>query len=130
MLVVKTALNQSTIHGLGVFAAEAISKGTEVWRFQEGFDLEKDVADLAALPVVAREWFKTYGYHDHRQDIYILSFDNARHINHSEDPNIRPDFQNHRCGIGIAARDIAVGEELTIDYREIEKESFLSCTKA
>jgi hypothetical protein len=127
MLLVKTTLSQSTIHGVGVCAAEPIAKGAQVWRFEEGFDLEKSADEIAKLPEIAREWFKTYGYLDHRLNQYILSFDNARFINHSEEPNVRPDFECHRCGVGVAARHIAAGEELTIDYREIEKASFLDC---
>jgi len=127
MLLVKTQLSPSTIHGLGVVATEPIAAGAEIWRFQDGFDLEKSAEDLANLPPTAQDWFKTYGYLDHHHNQYILSFDNARFINHSEDPNVRPDYERHRCGVGIAGRAIAVGEELTINYREIEKASFLDC---
>jgi SET domain-containing protein len=127
MLLVRTTLSPSTIHGLGVVATEPIAAGAEVWRFQEDFDLQKSPEEIAKLPDIAREWFKTFGYHDHRLDQFILSFDNARFINHSEDPNVRPDFERHRCGVGIASRPIAAGEELTIDYREVDKSSFLVC---
>ena len=37
MLLVKTRLGKSRIHGLGVFAAQPIRKGQPVWRFVEGF---------------------------------------------------------------------------------------------
>lgn len=127
MLLVKTALFQSAIHGLGVVAVEPIAQGAAVWRFEAGFDLEKSPEEIAKLPEVAREWFKTYGYHDQRLNQFILSFDNARFINHSQEPNVRPDFGGHRCGVGIAVRPIPAGEELTIDYREIDKASFLDC---
>ena len=33
MLLVKTYLDRSPIHGLGVYAAERIRKGTKIWRF-------------------------------------------------------------------------------------------------
>ena len=125
MLLVKTSLSDSTIHGLGVVASESIAAGAEIWRFEEGFDLEKTPEEIAQLPPVAQNWFKKSGYLDHHLNQYILSFDNARFINHSEDPNVRPDYEKHRCAVGIAARAIAAGEELTINYREIEKASFL-----
>src|SRR6185312_11978 len=38
MLLVKTYLDKSAIHGLGVFAAERIRKETKIWRFVYGFD--------------------------------------------------------------------------------------------
>jgi uncharacterized protein len=127
MLLVKCKLGQSGVHGLGVFAAQFIAQGTEVWRFQEGFDLEKTPEEVAALPPVAAEWFKRFGYLDHRLNQYILSFDDARFINHSDDPNVRPDYEKHRCAVGHAVRDIAEGEEIVINYRDIEKLSFLDC---
>jgi SET domain-containing protein len=127
MLLVKTTLSQSAIHGLGVMATEPIAAGAEIWRFQEGFDLEKSPEEITALPYNAQEWFKRFGYLDHRHNQYILSFDDARFINHSDNPNVRPNYEAHKCGVGIAARAIAAGEELTINYREIEKASFLDC---
>lgn len=126
MLLVKTALAPSPIHGSGLFAGEPIVSGTDVWRFQEGFDLEKTPAEVAALPAVAQDWFKRYGYLDHHLDQYILSFDDARFMNHSEDPNVRPDYKRHRSAVGVAVRDIARGEEMTINYREIEHSSWLT----
>ena len=38
MLLVKTYLDKSRIHGLGVFAAQPICKGAKIWRFVYGFD--------------------------------------------------------------------------------------------
>jgi uncharacterized protein len=125
MLLVKAALTESSIHGFGVHAIEPIAKGTEIWRFQEGFDLEKTPEEVAALPDIVQAWFKRFAYLDHHFDRYILSFDHARFINHSDDPNIRPDYEKHRCAVGIAVREIAKDEELTINYREIEHVSWL-----
>jgi uncharacterized protein len=125
MLLVKTVLTASSIHGFGVHATEPIAKGTEIWRFQEGFDLEKTPEEVAALPETVQQWFKQFAYLDHHFDRYILSFDHARFINHSDDPNIRPDYEKHRCAVGIAVREIGKDEELTINYREIEHVSWL-----
>jgi SET domain-containing protein len=125
MLLVKTSLLPSPIHGSGLFAAEDIAKGTDMWQFQEGFDLEKTPAEVDALPEVAQDWFKRYGYLDHHFNQWILSFDDARFINHNEDPNMRPDYNRHRCAVGIASRDIGKGEEITINYQEIENSSWL-----
>ncbi|HEY9678338.1 MAG TPA: SET domain-containing protein-lysine N-methyltransferase [Drouetiella sp.] len=129
MLLIKTTLSPSPIHGSGLYAAEPIAKGTDMWRFQEGFDIERTSEEVEALPEVAKEWMKRYGYLDHHLNTYILSFDDARFINHSEDPNMRPDYKRHRCAVGVAARDIAKGEEITIDYREIENCAWLCPTE-
>ena len=125
VLLVKTKLSTSTIHGFGVVADEQIPAGKEVWRFQPGFDLEKSEEEMKSLPEVASGWFKTFGYLDHHFNKYILSFDNARFINHSEDPNLRPDYTADSRGVGIAHKTIDVGEELTINYRDIEHFSYL-----
>lgn len=125
MLLIKTKLSASSIHGVGVHADEPVRKGAEVWRFQKGFDLEKTTEEIAALPEHARDWFKHYAFVDHHHEGCILSFDDARFINHSDEPNIRPDYSKEKHGVGIAQRDIPAGEELTINYRDIEKGSWL-----
>jgi hypothetical protein len=38
MLLVKTYLSASPIHGIGLFAAEPIAKGTVIWCFDERVD--------------------------------------------------------------------------------------------
>jgi SET domain-containing protein len=125
VLLVKTKLSTSTIHGFGVLADEQIPAGKEVWKFQPGFDLEKSEEEMKCLPEVASGWFKNFGYLDHHFNKYILSFDNARFINHSEEPNLRPDYTRDSRGVGIAQKAIEAGEELTINYREIEQFSYL-----
>ena len=113
MLLVKTYLDKSAIHGLGVFAGEPIRKGTKIWRFVEGFDHAYSPKQFAKLPKPAREFLKNYGY---RVDGEILfTVDNDRHINHSEDPNTYL-----KSGYAIARRNIRKGEEITNDYREFD----------
>lgn len=120
MLLVSVLVKPSPIHGLGAFAASAIAKGTPVWRFTPGFDLDLDPALLEAQPAHFRERLLHYGYLDPRLKRYILCCDDARFINHSNDPNLRIDFSADRYGMDVAARDIAAGEELTIDYELVE----------
>lgn len=126
MLLIRTKLDQSPIHRLGVFAEEFIPAGTKMWQFTPGIDLEKTVEELANLPAHVQKWFKHFGYLDHRLNCHILSGDDARFINHSDSPNMAPDFAHDRHGAGIALRDIAIGEEITIDYRLIETDNWLS----
>jgi SET domain-containing protein len=113
-------VDRSPIHGLGLFAAEPISRGTEVWRFTPGFDLDLDPSVVEAQPAIARERLLHYGYVDSRLGRYILCCDDARFINHSDTPNVGPDFTRDRYGVDVALRDIAAGEELTVDYRLLE----------
>jgi len=44
MLLVRTRLNPSKIHGLGCFAAERISRGTVVWTLDESIDMQMPLA--------------------------------------------------------------------------------------
>ncbi|HSB05409.1 MAG TPA: SET domain-containing protein [Thermodesulfobacteriota bacterium] len=120
MLLVKARVDKSPIHGLGLFAAEFIPKGTQAWRFTPGFDLDLDPHILNTQPDHFRDQLLHYGYIDSRLNRYILCCDGARFINHSDTPNIRPDFSLDRYGVDIAVRDIEIGEEITIDYNSIE----------
>lgn len=120
MLLVRTTLGPSKIHGLGVFAAEPIAKGTIVWSFTPGFDLERDPADVEAQPELLRERLLHYGYVDKHLSRYVLCCDDARFLNHSEEPNLVSDRSTSRHGVDRAARDIAIGEELTVNYDVFE----------
>ena len=114
MLLVKTYVDKSSIHGHGVFAAEFIRKETKIWRFVEGVDRFYSPKEFARLPKPARDYIKSYGY---RVDGEILfTVDNDHYINHSDDPNTY--LKN---GYAIACRDIRKGEEITNDYREFDQ---------
>lgn len=71
MLLVKTKIGPSTIHGIGLFADEYIPEGTFIWRFQPGFDLKIDKNDLEKLPELARGTFLKYAYLNAEKNIYI-----------------------------------------------------------
>jgi hypothetical protein len=113
MLLVKTYLDRSPIHGLGVFAAEFIAKETKIWRFVEGYDRCYTPKQFAKLPRQAREFLKDYAY---RVDGEILfTVDNDHYINHSDRPNTYL-----KGGYAIALRNIRKGKEITNDYREFD----------
>lgn len=113
MLVVKTYLGESPGKGIGLFAGEPIQQGQEVWVFHPSIDLlfaENDV------PQEAREFFDTYAI-EYEPGNYMVHVDNARFINHSEEPNIV-----HLGGFypSVASRDIAADEEITVAYETID----------
>jgi uncharacterized protein len=123
MLLVRTHIAPSTIHNLGLFADEFIRAGTEVWRFTPGYDLEITIEEMEKHPQYVREFFDHYGYLDFNVNRYLLCCDNARFINHSNTPNIRTDYTWATHGVDVAVRDIAIGEEITTDYRLFERHS-------
>ncbi len=113
MLLVKTYLGKSKIHGMGVFAGEFIAKDTKIWRFVEGFDRCYSPKQFARLPKPARDYLKEYAY---RVDGEILfTVDNDHYINHSERPNTYL-----KSGFTIARVNIRKGVEITNDYREFD----------
>ena len=118
MLCVKTRLGESRIEGVGLFAAEPIAKGTVVWRYDPRFDLKLDMRDIPASDTITREWLMRYGYQPTEEPVYIVCGDNARFMNHSDNPNVT--MSPEGTADNIAARDIAAGEELTCDYRTFD----------
>ncbi len=113
MLLVKTYLAKSPIHGVGVFAGEFIRKGTKIWRFVEGFDHCYSPKQFARLPKAARDFIKQHGYQVDGE--VLLTVDHDRHINHSDDPNTYL-----HDGYALARRNIRKGTEITNNYREFE----------
>ena len=113
MLLVRTYLARSRIHGLGVFAGEHIRKGTKIWRFVEGFDRVYTPRQFARLPKPARDFIRHHGYRVDGE--ILLTVDHDHHMNHSDDPNTV-----WRSGYVIARRTIPRGTEITNDYRDFD----------
>lgn len=119
MLLVRTYLDRSAIHGIGLFAAERIPAGTVVWRRSPELDLALTAEQIAALHPAAREQVEKYTYLDRMLGKYVLCGDDARFFNHSEAPNCH-DYPDEGGGTTVAARDIEPGEELTSDYASFD----------
>lgn len=120
MLRVKTFLKFSDIHGIGCFAGEDIKAGQIVWSLDPDLDLEIDESRISTYPPAVVEFLKTYSYGQQsgNKKTYILCGDHARHMNHSENPNLLEGGDNQ--AINIAGRDIKAGEELTCNYHEFD----------
>ncbi len=120
MLLVKTVLKYSAIHGVGCFAVEDIPKDTIVWRLDPGIDLILNEEQLKTFPASFRTFLEMYAYSplDAKEKLHILCIDHARHMNHSETPNLAETLD----GKNVAMRDIKAGEELTCDYRDFDQE--------
>lgn len=120
MLIVKTRIARSAIHGYGLFAAERIGRGTPIWRFTSGFDLDLDPACLDTLPALARDYLLHYGYIDPRLNCLILCCDDARFMNHCDRPNTFTDYSLDDHGVDLAARDIDMDKEIALNYAIVE----------
>ena len=128
--------------GRGLFANAAITKGTTVWRHIAGQYAVFDEPSLKALLSSIPDSEAVYVLeHIHCMaefpDYMIWVFDDGELINHSGNPTLRKDTGLGFEGVSIASssedvsrallgnhftlvatRNIAKGEELTLDYNE------------
>lgn len=112
MLLVRTTIGPSQIHGIGLFAAEPIVEGQRVWEFNSAIDRVVGHDELEALPQVAQEFVLRHAFLDEDRLGMILCGDHAIYFNHAENPNtVALEHGN------VATRNIAVGEEITENYR-------------
>ena len=116
MLLVKTRLEKSRIHGIGLFADELIREGTVVWRFHPVIDIRLTAEQIAELSGPCQEQTRRYTYREKHTGLYVLCGDDARFFNHSAEPNCIDIFKGDHEDLTVALRDIRKGEELTCDY--------------
>jgi hypothetical protein len=88
------------------------------WQFMPGYDLLLTQAKIEVLPEPARSNLLDHTYHDVETGLYVLCADNARFMNHADEPNTAGVHVKGAIeGYDVATRDIKWGEELTCDYR-------------
>jgi SET domain-containing protein len=113
MLLVSTYIAASKIDGVGVFAAEPIKTGSQIWRFDATFDLLIPTEKYLSSPPYLKQHLDRYGYPSpNHLGFIVYEADNGRFMNHSEKPNT--DFSG--ASGGKAVREIVAGEELTCNY--------------
>ncbi len=123
MLLIKATAQSSSIHGLGLFADQDIPKGTQIWKFSPGLDLEINPSDFDGLSQYEKDFINFYGFKSKKTDNYHLSFDNVRFINHSKEGNITIDQTVDDIEYPlVASKDIKQGEEITQDYFEFDED--------
>jgi SET domain-containing protein len=115
MLIVRTRLDISQIHGIGLFADQFITRDTIIWRFDPIFDIRFRDEDLEDVSVEAREQILKYSYRETSSRLFVLCGDDARFFNHSDAPNCI-DISGSHGDITRAQIDIEAGTELTCDY--------------
>ena len=113
MICVKTYLDKSALHGIGIFAAERIVKGTLVWVYNSNVDWLTSEEQLQLLSRPCQEQIRKYAYFDETRNALVMCGDDGRHMNHSNTPSCS---DTDIIGSTTAARDIEIGEELTSDY--------------
>jgi SET domain-containing protein len=116
MMLIRTRVAPSGIHGMGLFSVEPVKKGTPVWRFEAGFDHDFDPDRFASLPDLAREHVRWFCFVSKLNGHVILSGDHACFINHSDSNNTGAPAEAGVAVTTVALRDIAAGEEITCNY--------------
>jgi len=123
MMLIKTRVGPSSIHGQGLLAAEFIPCGAPCWRFQPGFDHDFSPAQFAALPPEARRHTRWFCFVSMEDGHVILSGDHACFINHSFTPNTGAPHEARPPVTTVALRDIALGEEITCNYFDYDADA-------
>jgi SET domain-containing protein len=112
----------SPIDGTGVFAAEPIPARLKIGEIRG----ESISVDEARIRATRHERIMIVELSDKRAIDFSKSSDPMRYTNHSCRPNARLVIRNGRVEF-YAARAIAVGEEITVDYGETHHEGRLRC---
>lgn len=113
MLLVKAWVGKSEIHGFGLIAHEFIPKGTVVWKLVPGFDVILSEEEVLKLSPPAQNQIYHYAFFHLGLCKHVLSADDDRFTNHSDDANVEV-YSEH----AVATRDIHVGEEITNNYSD------------
>ena len=113
---VYTRIQPSSRHGVGVFAIRPITSGTKIFEIDDSEIIWLDKRSIDELAPVLHKLFDDFCIVKNGRLGCPRNFNAMTpswYLNHSGTPNVacdeRFDF--------FAGRDIAVGEELTIDYR-------------
>jgi SET domain-containing protein len=116
-------LTPSVLHGIGVFAIKDISKGyREIFSKPKNDWIKISRSKINQLPPYSIELVENYCLSDDNYyyvpDYGFKIVDLVNFLNHSESPNI---ISVDEGNYFEAMRDIKAGEELLIDYREIDQ---------
>ena len=111
MFLIDTYLDKSKIHGIGVFSKENITKGKKIKEVRPEFEIRFNKTNLPRMPLALANFIQTHA-HEENENEYCLGIDNEKYLNHSNNPTVDED--------GIALKNIKIGDEITIDYRDFD----------
>lgn len=115
MLRVPTYVAPSRIAGMGLFSAGPLAPGVRIWEYTEGVDWRIAPEDFEGFPEPYRSLLGHWAYQE-GSGAYVLCQDNAKFMNHHDDPNCTDADERFT----VTVRAVAAGEELTCDYREFD----------
>ena len=113
MFLIDTYLDKSKIHGVGVFSKENVNKGRKIKEERPEFEMEFNKNKLPSMPLALAKLIDTHAYERKLgYGILVLGLANEKYLNHSDDPSVNDD--------GVALKNINIGDEITIDYRDFD----------
>jgi SET domain-containing protein len=113
MFLIDTYLDKSKIHGVGVFSKENVNKGEQIKEERPEFEIEFNKNKLPSMPLALAKLIDTHAYERKiGSGILVLGIDNEKYLNHSDNPSVNDE--------GIALKNIKIGDEITIDYRDFD----------
>jgi hypothetical protein len=123
MLLVKTKIKESSIHGIGLFADQFIPKGTEIWKFTPGFDQKFTREQILGFPKLLQIYICKYCWRSRKSNLYCFSADNGKYFNHSENPNVLSEYRDDEEEVvTVATKDIEIGDEILDNYNSFGDE--------
>jgi SET domain-containing protein len=127
MLLVKTKVAPSPVHGLGLFADQFIPSGTRIWEYNDAVDSRFDERRLLGLSEDEQDELLKHTYRNPRTKLYVVCGDDARYMNHSDVPNTEDIGYDEGLvngeGVTIAGRDIQPGEEIFSNYAAFDADA-------
>ena len=111
--LIDTYLDKSKIHGVGVFSKENVNKGEQIKEERPEFEIEFNKNKLPSMPLSLAKLIDTHAYERKiGSGILVLGIDNEKYLNHSDNPSVNDE--------GIALKNIKIGDEITIDYKDFD----------
>ena len=113
-MFISTEVRPSTIFGQGLFATQPVKKGTIVCCFTSGARIITEEQYLQGIRDETHEIVRTGTRYAGKYFTVGNEHQPYTFLNHSFEPNLLC-----HCGVVLALRDLAAGEELTLDYRTL-----------
>ena len=113
-MFVKTEVRETGVYGKAMYAGEAVRRGTIVCSFTLGSEVATEQEYVRAVAENRQPLTRTGTRYAGRYFTFGNEDKPYNCVNHSFKPNLLC-----HCGVVVAMRDIAAGEEMTLDYRTL-----------
>jgi hypothetical protein len=113
-MFVKTEVRQTGLYGKALYAAEPIRRGTIVCSFTLGSGVAMEDEYVRAVAEGRQPLMRTGTRYAGKYFTYGNEDASYNYVNHSFSPTLLC-----HCGVVVALRDLAAGDELTLDYRTL-----------